>query len=95
MSPRSTLHSLPVPTALEVIGEHFAEQAAFNAKLTEGLSGIEKQLERMNVRLERHDRLRAWLGKIGLAVATAIAIGAVGVLFRISLMVQAARLPGG
>lgn len=93
--PRPTLHSLPVPTALEVIGDHFAEQAVFNAKLTEGLLGIEKQLERMNVRLERHDRMREWLGKIGLAIATAIAIGLVGGLLKLSYMVQAARLPGG
>ena len=92
---RKTLHTLPVPIALEVIGEQFQEQATVNARLADGLDGIKAQLEKLNGRLEKHDALRAILGKISLAVMTAIAIGAVGWLFRISYIVQAGRLPGG
>lgn len=94
---RQTSGFSSVPFRLEQVEDHVREQRELNAKLNEGLwalrATMEKGLGALSDRIKQHDESRDMWRKIVIAVLSALALGLVGFLLKISVMVQGARLP--
>jgi hypothetical protein len=88
MARTTTLHLLPVPRALEAIGEQLAEQESVNVKIAESLVGIRHALEAMNERVAAHDKFRASVSKYIGAILTPLAVALIVYLVRLSWVVQ-------
>jgi hypothetical protein len=78
---------------MEVVERHLEKQDEAAERLVGKLDTINDLMTDMNGRLKKHDESRAMWSKIYVGVATAIAIGLVGFLLKISYIVQSSKLP--
>ncbi len=78
---------------VEQLERQIAEYIASNKTLDMALTNLKEAVTALDARIKVHDESRKFWGKIWLAVATAVALGLVGFLLKISYIVQSSRLP--